>query len=73
MIDLTFCPECGQPAEVLSRSILSSTDGPIEHARVFCVRGHYFFLAVESLPRATALPAQRSSDGSLARRDPSAS
>ena len=50
MIDLTVCPECGQPAEVLWRTVLDSTDGPIEHAKVLCVRAHGFFLPVESLP-----------------------
>jgi hypothetical protein len=54
MIDLTSCPECGQPAEVLWRNVLYSTDGPIEHARLFCLRGHGFFVPVDSLP---AIPA----------------
>lgn len=57
MIDMTLCPECGQPAEVLWRNVLYSTDGPIEHARVFCIRGHGFFVPVDSLP-ATPAPAQ---------------
>jgi hypothetical protein len=42
-----FCPECDQPAEVLSRTVLYSTDGPVEHARVLCVLDHFFFLPVE--------------------------
>lgn len=47
MIELTVCPECNQPAEVLSRSVLYSTDGPMEHARVLCVHDHYFFMPLE--------------------------
>jgi hypothetical protein len=50
MIELTACPECGQPAEVLWHSILESTDGPIEHARVLCISQHGFFLPVDQLP-----------------------
>ena len=48
---MTTCPECGVPAEVRDRHVLSSTDGPIEHARVRCVEGHCFFLPVASLTR----------------------
>ena len=33
-MDTTTCPECGAPAEVTDRSVLESTDGPIEHVRV---------------------------------------
>ena len=50
MIELTVCPECDASAEVLWRVTLDSTDGPIEHARVVCVRKHFFWLPVESLP-----------------------
>ena len=38
------CPECGQPAEVLARTTLTSTDGPIEHIKVRCLlTGRWFF------------------------------
>ena len=57
MIDMTVCLECAAPAEVLWRSVLFSTDGPIEHVKVLCVRGHCFFLPVESLPVVPELPA----------------
>jgi len=33
-MDMTSCPECGEPAEIVDRHVLESTDGPIEHARV---------------------------------------
>jgi len=49
-MDLTVCPECGQIAEVQHRLVLESTDGPIEHAKIRCVRGHWFFLPVSELP-----------------------
>jgi hypothetical protein len=53
-MDTTFCPECGALAEVLWRDVLESTDGPVEHAKVRCVRRHWFLLPVEHLARATA-------------------
>ena len=65
MIDLTACPECGEAAEVLDRAVLASTDGPIEHARILCVRNHGFFMAVESL---TLLPAPAETDPVVRRR-----
>lgn len=46
LVDLTVCPECGHPAEVEWRTVLESTDGPIEPARISCVRGHWFLLPV---------------------------
>ncbi len=48
-MDLTTCPECGAPAEIVDRSVLESTDGPMEHARVRCVARHLFYLPVASL------------------------
>ena len=43
---LTICPECGEPAEVLDRFELPSTDGPVEHVRTYCVRRHTFLAPV---------------------------
>ena len=48
---LTSCPECGHPAEIEWRTVLDSTDGPIEHARVTCVQRHWFLLPVHWLTR----------------------
>ena len=48
-MDLTRCPECWAPAEIVDRDVLQSTDGPIEHARVRCLERHVFFLPVERL------------------------
>ncbi len=49
------CPDCREVAEISDRFVLPSTDGPIEHVRMLCVRRHYFVLAVASLDRLSAL------------------
>jgi len=51
MLDLTVCPEadCSSPAEILDRSALQSTDGPIEHVRTRCLNRHHFLLPAERL------------------------
>lgn len=41
-LHLTDCPDCGLPAEVVARSVLPSTDGPIEHLKTRCITGHWF-------------------------------
>jgi hypothetical protein len=46
---------CGLPAEVKSRFIMSSTDGPLESAMIRCPAGHFFngpieFLSLENHP-----------------------
>jgi hypothetical protein len=48
-LDLTVCPECAAPAEIERRSVLQSTDGPVEHAKVLCVNEHWFMLPVAFL------------------------
>lgn len=48
-LDLTRCPDCGAPAEVEWRAVMESTDGPVEHARVRCLHGHWYLLPVASL------------------------
>jgi len=52
-MDTTLCPECGALAEVLWRAVMESTDGPVEHARISCVRRHWFLLPVAHLGGAT--------------------
>lgn len=37
IIDWIDCPGCGGPAEITDRAVLQSTDGPVEHVRVFCI------------------------------------
>lgn len=54
---LTTCPECDAPAEVKRRFVLESTDGPIEHANVACVRRHRFALPLTYLADAAAVKA----------------
>jgi hypothetical protein len=60
-MDMTSCPECGEPAEVFDRQVLESTDGPIEHARVRCVRRHRFFMQVSGLDSARWVVVKRGS------------
>lgn len=48
-MNLTICPECAELAEVQWRAVLESTDGPIEHAKILCVRRHWFLLPVAAL------------------------
>jgi len=40
---------CGLPAEVTDRYTMTSTDGPLESARICCPDGHMFNGPVESL------------------------
>ncbi len=49
-IDIVGCPACGGPAEVADRFVLPSTDGPVEHVKVHCVRRHWFTVPIEKLP-----------------------
>lgn len=46
-VETTGCATCGAPSEVLDRYVLDSTDGPIEHIKVVCVRRHWYTVAVE--------------------------
>lgn len=57
-MDLTTCPACGRPAEIVGRDVLESTDGPVEHARVTCVDRHWFFLPTSGLEPGPTLPRQ---------------
>ena len=54
-MDMTTCPECGALAEVEFRSVLESTDGPVEHARIRCAQLHWFLLPVSQLTSKTAV------------------
>jgi len=58
-MDTTLCPECGGLAEVQWRDVADSTDGPIEHAKIRCVRRHWFLLPVAYLERAYEAPVRR--------------
>lgn len=48
-MDKSGSVRCGLPAEVQGRYQMSSTDGPLESARIRCPRGHWFNGPVESL------------------------
>lgn len=53
-LQLTRCPECGCTAEIERRTVLASTDGPIEHAKIRCVNRHWCYVplqVLEDLPR----------------------
>jgi len=57
---------CGLPAEVVYRYGATSTDGPLECAKIRCPLGHWFTGPVESLvwdkqPKASLRYARRSS------------
>jgi hypothetical protein len=48
-MDKSGSVRCGLPAEVEGRYLMTSTDGPLESARIRCPRGHFFNGPVESL------------------------
>ena len=61
MHDLIACPEptCRAPARIVDRWTWGSSDGPVEHVKTGCERGHWFTPPVDSLdlrpiPAATA-------------------
>jgi hypothetical protein len=55
-MELVVCPECGDPAAVTWRA---EAPGPAEHAKVHCVRRHWFLLPTEQLTHwPTAPPAE---------------
>ena len=61
MPDTISCPQCGAPAQITERFRLDSTDGPVEHVKTGCERGHWFTPTVESLrlqPATTAAATQ---------------
>ena len=41
-IELTRCPACGRPAEILDRFVVFGDRGPIEHVRIRCISGPSF-------------------------------
>lgn len=48
-MEIVYCPSCGQPAEIVWRTHLFSTDGPIEHVSVRCLIGHVFLMPAAGL------------------------
>jgi hypothetical protein len=54
------CLQCGAPAQITERFWLDSTDGPVDHVKTGCERGHWFTPTVECLhlqPAATTTAA----------------
>jgi hypothetical protein len=47
--DTTGAERCALPAEIESRYIIGSSDGPLESAKIRCPRGHWFNGPMESL------------------------
>jgi hypothetical protein len=56
LVQLTVCPQCAAPAEITDRFVLGSTDGPVAHVTVSCVRRHRFTMLAERLPATTDTP-----------------
>ena len=65
-MDLTVCPECDELAEVQWRAVMESTDGPVEHAKVMCVRRHWFLLPVSHLVRPSDVTSPQTRPAGLA-------
>ena len=49
-------PDCSAPTEVYTEVVHGSTDGPVRHARTFCLNRHFYQLPVEYIP---GMPADR--------------
>jgi hypothetical protein len=51
MIQIVVCPEpgCDAAAEIVSRWVWPSTDGPVEHVKTNCLLGHARTLLTASL------------------------
>ena len=52
MNQIVECPEpgCEMAAEVVSRWVWPSTDGPLEHVKVFCLQKVVYAVGQHSLP-----------------------
>lgn len=48
-MEIVSCPSCDQPAEVVWRRNLASTDGPTEHVSLRCLVGHLFLMPAAGL------------------------
>jgi hypothetical protein len=72
-MDLTTCPECGEIAEVQWRTVMESTDGPVEHSKVLCMNRHWFLLPTASLAppsRAASVAPTRAAPAPATPREP---
>lgn len=53
-VDTVTCPDCGQPAVVVWRTTIQSTGLPVEHVKISCPAGHWYFMPTEGLTEAVA-------------------
>jgi hypothetical protein len=51
MPEVIACPDptCRAPAQIVDRWTFRSTDGPVEHVKTGCERGHWFTPTIDSL------------------------
>jgi hypothetical protein len=51
MLQVIACPDpiCQAPARIVDRWTWGSSDGPVEHVKTTCERGHWFTPTVDSL------------------------
>jgi hypothetical protein len=47
--EFVTCPECSMIAALQYRDRVKSTDGPIDHVKMFCVNRHWFFMPINML------------------------
>jgi len=41
------CPTCHEPAEILDRFTLGSTEGPLRHLKIRCDGGHWYTMPAD--------------------------
>jgi hypothetical protein len=41
------CPSCHEPAEIVDRFTLQSTDGPSRHLKIRCAAGHWYTMPAD--------------------------
>jgi hypothetical protein len=41
------CPSCHEPAEIVDRFTLGSTDGPLRHLKIRCAAGHWYTMPAD--------------------------
>src|SRR5215475_1135621 len=63
-------PSCTEPAEIVDRFALSSTDGPITHIKIRCRRGHWFVMPDEESGWQAADLVTRIRDGVIGEGEP---
>lgn len=58
MPDPIACPDptCTAPAMIIDRWTWRSTDGPLEHVKTRCARGHWFTPVLDALAAQPAPP-----------------